>query len=130
MKEQRERGMKKKRREIRLHPGASRAFPAKGYSLQPLWFTWLVTAIPSLPSKHEGRGGRHDHCLCFNKTLFVELSTEARLPVHCSLSTASQILYWVILVTGFLGCHPLVISAEVLLPARQNGCLSPGGWKA
>lgn len=121
-----ERGMKKKRREKRFHTGASRAFPAKGYSLQPLWSTWLAVAIPSLPSKHEGRGRHRDHCLCFNKTFLVELSSEADLPVCCSLSTASQILYWVILVTVFLGCHSVVISTGVLLLTRQNGCLSQG----
>lgn len=31
----------------------------------------------------------NDHCSCFNKTLFVEISTEADLPVGCSLSNAA-----------------------------------------
>lgn len=103
--------------------------PYRGFrriSCQGLQSTWLAVPIPSLPSKHEDRGRHRDHCLCFNKTLFVELSSEADLPVRCNLSTASQILYWVILVTGFLGCHSVVISTGVLLLTRQNGCLSQG----
>lgn len=131
MKEQREKHIKRKGGKIRLHP--YRGFwsvSCQRLQASALWSTWHAVAIPSLPSKHEGRGGHHDHCLCFNKTLFVELSTEADLRVCCSLSTASQILYWVILVTGFLGRHSLVISTGVLLRAKQNGCLSPGGWKA
>lgn len=31
----------------------------------------------------------NDHCLCLNKTLFMEISTEADLPVGCSLSDAA-----------------------------------------
>lgn len=107
MKEQREKHIKRKGGKIRLHP--YRGFwsvSCQRLQASALWSTWHAVATPSLPSKHEGRGGHHDHCLCFNKTLFVELSTEADLHVCCSLSTASQILYWVILVTGFLGATP------------------------
>lgn len=89
-------GHEKEKERNRFHTGASGAYPAKDYSLQPLWSTWLAVAIPSLLSKHEGRGGHRDHCLCFSKTLFVELSSEADLPVRCS----------------FVNCIPDLVSGD------------------